>query len=163
VNNLFLKDGRVRLLDPYLSRQNLVKDLSEIYKARILKELQEDSKESKTNETELLPKPPEKNTHNRFWQIQNLNFIALLACRLITLDSQFEPVKLLANCKVKRNQLYPIIKQIFKSANDLILDEHKVFPFICMLKRSVKTLMATDIRSAYGAVTKLQCYPSLDY
>lgn len=147
------------MLDPFLSRQNLVKELTFINRAKLLRIKREQSKGKPAAIEEK--KPPAKNL--RLWQIQNLNFIALLACRLITLDCQSEPAKLLANSKVKRNQLYPIIKEIFKNSTDLAIDEHKVFPFVCMLKRWVKTLMATDVRQAYDAVNKLQCYPHLDY
>lgn len=62
-------------------------------------------------------------SHQRFWQIQNLNFIAHLACRLITLDTQSDPARLLQNAKVKQSQLYPVIKQIFKSVPQLALNE----------------------------------------
>lgn len=56
-----------------------------------------------------------------------------------------------------------MIKQIFKSAHLLAKDEGKVYPFVCGLKRTVKTMMAIDIKKTYDAVAKLQYYPQLDY
>lgn len=41
VNNLFLRDGRLRMLDPFLSRQNLVKELTKINKEKLNRKARE--------------------------------------------------------------------------------------------------------------------------
>jgi hypothetical protein len=95
--------------------------------------------------------------------VQNLHFIALLACRLITLDSTKDPSKLIANSAVRKSKLYPVIKQMFKQHGLLAEDEYKVHGFVCSLKRQVQALLAVDPREAYHATAQLQFYPSLDY
>lgn len=116
VNNLYLRDGRVCLADPYISRQNLVKELSQINREKLA------SKEPPGGKSE--ERQPAR-FHRRFWQIQNLNFIASLACRLLTLDHLNDTEKLIKNVRVKQSHLYPVIKQIIKALPQLALNENE--------------------------------------
>jgi hypothetical protein len=80
-----------------------VSELTTINRALLDRKSREERKANKSQGEPEQESRPKVQMHLRFWQIQNLNFIALLACRLITLDCQNDPNKLLQNSKVKQS------------------------------------------------------------
>jgi len=75
-----------------------------------------------------------------------------------------DPMKILTDRKVSQTRLKPILKTIFMSTGRLMQqqDHNQIYPFICKVKRAVKTLMALDPHSCYLALIVLQDYNRID-
>ena len=75
-----------------------------------------------------------------------------------------EPYKIMVDKKVNASRLKPILKAIFTNTQRLILQQnhHQIYPFICKVKRALKTRMAQNQRSCYLALIVMQDYSKID-
>jgi hypothetical protein len=145
MDNLYIMNGRVRLCDPFLNRTRLWQENQYRQKqqqsgfgaeARL-----RDVNESSSAEVESRRIAPER---QKLWQVQNLYFIGLLAARLLTKRMETDPIKILLDRKIGQSRLKPILKAIFTNTVRLVQQQnhHQIYPFICRVKRALKTRMA---------------------
>jgi len=75
-----------------------------------------------------------------------------------------DPIKILLDRKICQSKLMPILKAIFSSTGRLVQQQnhHQIYPFICKVKRALKTRMAQSRRSCYLALIILQDYSRVD-
>ena len=82
----------------------------------------------------------------------------------MTLKMETDPMKILMDRKVGQSRLKPILRAIFMNTGQLIKQQNhnQIYPFICKVKRAVKTRMAVDPPSCYLALIILQDYTRVD-
>ena len=82
----------------------------------------------------------------------------------MTLKMETDPMKILTDRKVGQSRLKPILRSIFMNTGRLMqLQNHnQIYPFICKVKRAVKTRMSVDPHSCYLALIILQDYTRVD-
>lgn len=75
-----------------------------------------------------------------------------------------EPYKIMVDKVVLASRLKPILKAIFANTHRLTQQQnhHQIYPFICKVKRALKTRMAQNQRSCYMALILMQDYSKID-